>query len=126
MPIGNQRLQDFDQHLRLLGIPITGVSDNNNGTDPYPQGVTISYSPEATQEQIDLGDAELLTFDWRRRRMIARNTIVNTLASLTAAQQNAILRHIAAAFIRANKAEALDVIATLGATVPVDEVDPNP
>ena len=125
MPLGNPRIADFDQHLRLLGIPISGISDNNNGTDPYPQGVTISYLPEATAEQIALGDAELLAFDWRRRRMIARNTIVNTLASLTTAQQNAILRHIAAAFIREHKAEALNVIATLGANLPIDEVDPT-
>lgn len=126
MPFGNPRLLDFDQHLRLLGIPIGGVSDNNNGTDAYPQGVTINYLPAATAEQIALGEAEKESFDWRKRRMIARNTVVNTLAGLTAAQQNAILRHIAAAFIREHKAEALDVIATLGANLPIDEVDPNP
>jgi hypothetical protein len=126
MPIGNPRVADFDKHLRILGVPISGISNSNNGVDPYPQGITINYLPEATGEQIALAEAEKASFDWRPRRLIARNTIVNTLASMTAAQQNAVLRHIAAAYIRQNKNEALDVIATLGANLPIDEVDPNP
>lgn len=125
--VPNPRVADFDVYLRTLGIPIpiSGVSDNNNGTDAYPQGVSINFLGSATAEQIAQGNTALAEFDWRKRRMIARNTIVNTLAALTAAQQNAILRHICAAYIREHKAEALDLLATLQQNIPIDEVDPT-
>ena len=119
--IGSGRLQDFDAHLRQNGIPFDGLSNADNTSE----NLVIQYKAEATPEQIAWAEDAKATFDWRKRRMIARNTIVNTLANLTAARQNAILRHIAAAFIRANKAEALDLLATLQETIPIDEVDPT-
>lgn len=115
------RIADFEALLTQNGIPFDGTSL----TGSPPAGLTIQFRPEATPEQITLGNTLRDEFDWRPRRMIARNTLVNTLASLTVAQQNTILRHIAAAYIREHKPEALDVIATLGVNVPIDEVDPE-
>lgn len=119
--IGAGRLQDFESHLQALGIPFDGLSN----PDDTSENLVINFLPEATQEQIDLANAEKETFDWRKRRMIARNTIVNTLASLTQSQQNAVVRHVVAAWVRQNKAEALDLLATLQQNVPIDEVDPT-
>jgi hypothetical protein len=120
--IGSGRLQDFETYLRSNAIPFTGISN----PDSTSENLVIDFTAEATAEQISFATDAITTFDWRKRRMIARNTIVNTLASLATAQQNAILRHVCAAFIRANKAEALDILATLQQNVPIDEVDPNP
>ena len=119
--IGAGRLADFDAHLTSLGIPFSGLTNADNTVE----SLVIDFLPAATAEQITQANDAKVAFDWRKRRMIARNTIVNTLAGLTAAQQNAVVRHIVAAFIRANKAEALDLLATLQQNVPIDEVDPT-
>ncbi len=116
------RITDFSNYLTANAIPFSGIQ-NSNGT---PEGLTIDFLPAATAEQIAWANDALAAYDWRNRRMLARNTIVNTLASLTAAQQNAIVRHIVAAYIREHKAEALDLLATLQQNVPIDEVVPNP
>lgn len=125
MPLGNPRIGDFQAYLTLNNIPITGVSDNNNGTDPYPQGVTINYLPAATAEQIAWAEDAREEFDWRRRRMLTRAQIAGHIAGLTANQQNTILRHMVSQFIRDNKASALAAIAELGANLPIDELDPT-
>lgn len=126
MPIGNPRVTDFAAYLTLNNIPISSVGDDNNGTDPYPQGVTINYLPAATSEQIAWAEDAKVSFDWRKRRMLTRAQIAGLTAGLTANQQNTILRHMVSQFIRDNKAAALAAIADLGVTLPIDEVDPNP
>lgn len=55
MPIGNPRVTDFAQRLQLLGIPSSGVSDNNNGTDPYPQGVRYQLPTSGDRRADRLG-----------------------------------------------------------------------
>lgn len=122
MPTSNPRLADFTDHLTQNGIPISGVS-NAGGT--LPTGVTIQFLESATQEQMDFAENARLTFDWRQRVLFSRNQIVAGIASLTQPQQTILLRHLAAALIRMNKAEALDILTVAGIVLPVDQIDPN-
>lgn len=118
------RLTVLDAVLREAGIPIHGVSVQNLNSTPVQ--ASISFRSEATQEQIDLGNDILATFDWRKRRALNRATVVTALNQLTTNQQNAILRHMACDYLRNNPSLAAQIDAGLGTSLPVDEVDPNP
>lgn len=109
--------------LDELSIPYSGVQVADINADPVQ--ASISYRPEATAEQIALGDSILAAFDWQRRRALPRNTVVTALQTLTTAQQNAILRHMACEFLRTNPTVAAKINAALGVSLPVDEVDPT-
>ncbi len=117
------RLQDFDAYLRQNAIPISGLSDSGGAR---PAAITIQFLPEATAEQIAWAEDSKTNYDWRERRMLTRNQIVSGIQTLTAAQQNTIIRHMIASFIREHKSEVLDALAVAGILLVVDEVDPNP
>lgn len=121
MPYGETRISDFDQFLQANSIPFSGISQSGDA----PAGVTIHFLPAATAEQISWANEQKDEFDWRRRRAIARNTIVTALAALTTQQQNAILRHAVAYLMRQNPPEMANIAAVVGLALPVDEVDPT-
>jgi hypothetical protein len=108
--------------LAEAGIPVDGISIVDIA--PTPPVVTIQYTADATAEQIALGDQILAQFDWRKRRALARTTVVTALQQLTTAQQNAILRHVVCEIVRNQPALAAQIDAALGTSLPVDEVDP--
>lgn len=118
---GTSRISAFDAYLTDNAVPINGVGISADA----PAGVSIDFKPEATAEQIAWATNARDTFDWRRRRPLSRNTIVTALANLTTAQQNAILRHIAAFIGRQNPSEVASLAAVVGISLPVDEVDPT-
>lgn len=120
MPI-NQRVLDFEAYIRGVGAPISGLSVSG---DP-PDGVTVEFLAEATPEQVAWVANAKDTFDWRSRRLLERNQIVALLSDLTVAQRQALLAHMLAAYFRSNKSEAINVLATLGVALPIDEVDPT-
>lgn len=120
-PVQPQRPADFEAYLRANGIPIGGLSVS--GT-VFPAGITIQFMPEATAEQIAWANDAKANFDWRERRLLTRNQIVTGLQGLTNAQQNALIRHMIAAFIREHKAECNDALAVAGIALPIDEVAP--
>ena len=109
--------------LDELAIPYLSVVVSDINADPV--GAHIDYKPEATQEQIDLGNATLAAFDWRKRRPLDRSTIVTAFQSLTTAQQNSVLRHIVCDVVRSNPALQSKINAALGLSLTVDEVDPT-
>ena len=117
-----QRAQILDATLREAGIPIDGISIQQI-IDPVQ--ATIQFKPEATQEQINLGNQMLAEFDWRKRRALARNTVVTALQQFTTTQQNAILRHVVCDIVRNNPSLMAQIDAALGTSLPVDEVDPS-
>lgn len=124
MPLGSfgsTRVAAFESLLRNNSIPISGIGVSGDA----PAGITINFLPAATAEQIAWANDQKASFDWRRRRAIARNTIVTTLAGLTANQQNAILRHVCAYIARQNPDEVANLAAVVGVSLPVDEVDPT-
>lgn len=110
--------------LDQAAIPWDGISVSDiNATPP---AVSISYKPAATAEQIALGNQILAAFDWRRRRALARNTIVTALQSLTVAERQAVQLHLVAQMLRDNPTAAAAMAQFLGLGLTVDEVDPNP
>ena len=126
MPVGSSfgssRVEAFEALLTANAIPFTGTSVSGDA----PAGIIINFAPSATAEQIAwANDQKDNVFDWRRRRPLARNTIVTTIAGLTTAQQNTIVRHIAAFIARQNPDECANIAAVLGVSFPVDEVDPT-
>lgn len=109
--------------LSEVGIPWLSVVVTDINANPVAAHLT--YKPEATAEQIALGDSILASFDWRRRRSLTRGTVVTALQTLTTAQQNAILRHMACEYLRGNPGVAGQINAALGVSLTVDEVDPT-
>lgn len=116
------RLTVLDLTLRDAGIPIDGVSDNG---PPYPDGITVQYKTEATQEQINAGEAIVDGFDYRPRQDLTPGAIATQIASLTVAQEVALRRRILARVLLGNQIDAQDIIATLGIPLAVDEVVPS-
>lgn len=90
-----------------------------------PPVVNIQYKPSATQEQINLGNQIKDAFDWRRRRALARATVVSTLGSLTAGQRAIVDAHQRAEYLRNNPALAAALGVAIGVPIVVDEVDPT-
>lgn len=123
MPNSLDRLPVLQAVLAEAGIPIHGVAVISLVS---PVQAEIDFKAEATQEQINAGNAILATFDWRRRRALARATVVAVLNQLSAGQQNAILRHMACDYLRNHPTVAAQIDAGLGTSLPVDEVDPAP
>lgn len=105
------------------GIPISGISVVD--INAVPPQVQVQYQPEATAEQITLGNQIVANFDWRRRRALARNTVVTALQNLTTAERNAILLHFMADYLRNHPQLAAKIATFLGVGLTVDEVDPN-
>lgn len=104
-------------------IPFISIAVTDINADPV--AASIVYKPEATPEQIGLGDQMLASFDWRKRRALSRTTVVTALNQLTTTQQNAILRHVVCDIIRNNAGLATKINAALGTSLTVDEVDPT-
>lgn len=124
MPNSSFRVSVLNGLLAEAGIPVVSVQVIDINATPV--NAVIQYPPEATQEQINLGNDILSNFDWRRRRALNRTTVVTALNQLTTNQQNAILRHMACDYLRNNPSLAAQIDAGLGTSLPVDEVDPNP
>lgn len=120
MPLS--RLVVLDNTLRAAGIPISGVS--NNGP-PYPAGVVVQYAAGATAEQIAAGNQIVETFDFRSRQSLTRSQIVTGLQSLTAAQQNTIMRHMIVLLLRERSADVEAILSETGIPLAVDEVVPT-
>lgn len=118
------RVAILDKLIRDAGVPIDGISVADINANPVQ--FTIQFQASATQEQIDLAQQIGEAFDWRRRRALARNTVVTALQNLTAGQRAAIQLHQLAEYLRSNPDVAAQVGTFLGTPVSVDEIDPNP
>lgn len=117
------RVGILDGLIRDAGIPIDGISVVDvNATPPV---VTVQYRPEATAEQIALGDQIKDAFDWRKRRSLDRVVVVVAINNLTVAQRAIIDAHMRAEYLRANPILAAQIGTAAGVPLPVDEVDPN-
>jgi hypothetical protein len=57
-------LQQFTQQLIADGIPISGVSLQNDPPTNIPSDITIRYQESATQDQITQGNAAISSFNW--------------------------------------------------------------
>jgi hypothetical protein len=123
MPILS-RIQVFDARLRALSIPIDGVNGTPATNPAGPGTVAVQYQASATPEQIALGEAELAAFDWRTRQFLTRTAIRTIIASLTQANQLALLRAVAVDWIYEHQAIVIDFLAESGLNVPYDEVVP--
>lgn len=117
------RVAILDGLLKDAGIPIDGISVND--INAVPPLVTVQYRPEATAEQIALGNQMRDNFDWRRRRALGRGTVVTAVNNLTAGQRAVIDAHMRAEHLRNNPQLAAVIATAVGVPLPVDEVDPN-
>lgn len=122
MAFGQTRVAPFFEYLKANAIPVVGIAPL---VSDAPAGVTIQLDPAATAEQIAWANNARDTFDWRRRRSLSRNDIVTALQNLTTQQQNSVLRHVVCYLLRQNPQEAANVMAVIGTSLPVDEVDPT-
>jgi hypothetical protein len=109
--------------LNEAGIPINGISVSDINANPVE--FTIDYKPEATTEQIVLGDQIGANFDWRKRRPLARATVVSGNTALTAGQRALVDAHVRADYLIAHPDLAAKLGLAVGAPLPVDEVDPT-
>lgn len=117
------RASILDGLIRDAGIPLVSVQVID--INAVPPNVNLVFSPSATAEQIALANQIKDAFDWRRRRALARNTVVTGFQSLTTAQQNAIIKHLVCEMMRLNPSAAAQISQFVGAPLPVDEVDPT-
>lgn len=109
--------------LTQASIPHDGVNVIN--INAVPPDVTINFRPEATQEQIDLGNQIKDSFDWRRRRPLGLGACLAVINNLTAGQIAIILRLQAADYLRRNPVILMTVADLADVPLPLDEVDPN-
>jgi hypothetical protein len=97
------------------------VSDIN----ATPVGFTVTYDAAMTAQQIALGDQIKAAFDWRKRRALARATVVAANNQLTAGQRALINAHMQAEYLRTNPKFSAVLAAALEIPLTVDEVDPT-
>ncbi len=117
------RQLDLFALLDEVAIPYAGITIQDINANPVQ--ATLQYLPQATAEQIALGDQILAAFDWRRRRALPRGTVVTALGQLTTNQQNAVIRHMVCDYLRQNPRIMTQINAALGTSLTVDEVDPT-
>lgn len=119
----SHRINILDGLIRAAGVPIDGVSVTDINATPV--AVVVQYQASATAEQIALAVQIVAQFDWRKRRALARNTVVTALQSLTAPQRALIQTHMMAEYLRDNADIATQIGVFLGTPITVDEVDPT-
>lgn len=123
MALDPDRVSILHGLLVEVSIPFAGISVND--LTATPPDVVVQYEPEATQEQIDLGEQIKNAFDWRRRLPSPRATVVTILNNLTAGQRALLRLHQDAEYLRTNPVLAAKIATAIGIPLPVDEVDPS-
>jgi len=116
------RVGILDELIRQAGVPIDGISVAD--VNAVPPVVNVSYSVNATAEQIALGEQIKDGFDWRKRQPKERATVVIAMNQLTIAQRAIVDRAMIADFLRQNPRVAAAITAETGIPLVVDEVAP--
>lgn len=105
------------------GVPVVGITVTDINATPV--AFTVQYDAAITSEQQALGDQMAGDFDWRKRRALARATVVSSLGALTVGQRAAIDAHMRAEFLRQSPTLAAKIGLATETPIVVDEVDPT-
>jgi hypothetical protein len=113
----------LSDQLIEAGVPIDGISVID--IRATPPAIEVQYAATITEEQRALGDQVVAGFDWRRRRVLDRNTVVAAFQALTPTQRQTLQAHLLCQFARDNPRLAAKIAQFTGAPLVVDEVDPT-
>lgn len=122
MALDSSRVHILTDLITQAGIPLVGISILN--INAVPPLLELQFD-NATPEQIALANQIAAGFDWRRRRVLSRNTVVAAWQALNSTQRNTVLAHLLADLLRNNVSATNAISAFLEVPLSVDEVDPT-
>lgn len=109
--------------IEEFGLPVESIEVNDINSTPVIY--TILWKPDATNEQIALGEQIASQFKWSRMRPLPRPSVVSNVGVLNATQRAIVTANMQADYLRANPLLAAKIGLALGVPLVVEEVDPT-